>query len=99
MNDVTVLSRDTRILRVFKRKRIDTIPLMNKPLAGLAPVPTKTPVNKTGAEPVPVASKEALGWDPYEVWRTRVLLPQVVDQPAEARAVETNVKPFLARSA
>jgi hypothetical protein len=45
------------------------------------------------------ASKEALGWDPYEVWRTRVLLPQVVDQPAEARAIETNVKPFLARSA
>jgi hypothetical protein len=37
------------------------------------------------------------GWDPYEVWRTRVLAPRL--EPAADNRAETAVKPRLARSA
>jgi hypothetical protein len=40
----------------------------------------------------------ALGWDPFEVWRTRVLAPRLAESAAASR-VEPAVKPRLVRSA
>ena len=46
----------------------------------------------------PEPAKNTGGWDPYAVWRTRVLLPRIEDA-ATPRAVESNVKPLLRHSA
>ena len=61
--------------------------------AGRTPVPAQAPL--ANAVPTEPARNAAAGWDPYEVWRTRVLLPRVEDAAAAPRAVETNVKPLL----
>lgn len=39
------------------------------------------------------------GWDPYDVWRTRVLLVPTLPDHAVANRSDTAVKPFLVRSA
>jgi hypothetical protein len=52
-------------------------------------------VDAAPAEP----AKTAVGWDPYEVWRTRVLLPRIDDAAAAPHAVDKNVKPLRRQSA
>jgi hypothetical protein len=42
------------------------------------PVAERPPAAQETASNAP----EATGWDPYEVWRTRVLLPRLQDQAA-----------------
>jgi hypothetical protein len=44
------------------------------------------------------AERPASGWDPYEVWRTRVLLPRLEEKQL-AVAKEQPPDPLLARSA
>jgi hypothetical protein len=44
-------------------------------------MPGHTPENAPAPETVPTQSP--VGWDPYEVWRTRVLLPRQLRQSAE----------------
>jgi hypothetical protein len=58
--------------------------------AGRVPTPVQTSlVDEPPRTP-------AAGWDPYEVWRTRVLLPRAEEATAKPRAVgEPNVKPLL----
>lgn len=64
---------------------------MKKPqAAGRVPTPIQTSV----VDQPPGTS--AAGWDPYEVWRTRVLLPRAEEPAAKPRAVvEPKVKPLL----
>ena len=50
----------------------------------------------TSMAPAPTANA---GWDPYEVWRTRVLLPPVQEPAAKPRAVEAEVAPLLRQTA
>ena len=59
--------------------------------AGRTPAPAQAPlINDTPEEP----RSAAAGWDPYEVWRTRVLLPHADGATATPRPAETNVKPL-----
>jgi hypothetical protein len=46
----------------------------------------------------PALAESPSGWDPYEVWRTRVLLPRLEEQTVVARGGTTTVKPFLVRT-
>ena len=63
--------------------------------AGRMPAPIQAPlVNSTGSES---PKTSAAGWDPYEVWRTRVLLPAAPEP--KARAVDAEIKPLLRQSA
>jgi hypothetical protein len=39
------------------------------------------------------------GWDPFEVWRTRVLAPRLADQALAKHAEPAAAKPRLVRSA
>ena len=45
------------------------------------------------------ARKSPNGWDPYEVWRTRVLLPRLEEKQLTMERSDTLVKPFLVHSA
>ncbi|HZF29075.1 MAG TPA: hypothetical protein VE907_08170 [Gammaproteobacteria bacterium] len=65
--------------------------------AGRMPVPVQAPLINTAPKVEPPNAKA--GWDPYEVWRTRVLLPPVAGVAAQPLAVESNVKPLLRQSA
>ena len=58
------------------------------------PAPAQAPlaVNSTNGVPPPGPTA---GWDPYEVWRTRVLLPPVAEPSAKPRAVDAGLKPLL----
>ncbi|HEX5420934.1 MAG TPA: hypothetical protein VFY39_13115 [Gammaproteobacteria bacterium] len=38
-----------------------------------------------GAQAAPAQAAQNPGWDPYEVWRTRVLLPRLENREAENR--------------
>jgi hypothetical protein len=68
---------------------------MNTPkAAGRVAVPPKSHDAKP---PAAGAGSSEAGWDPYEVWRTRVLQPRNEPRAAETRA-ETSPKPFLVRS-
>jgi hypothetical protein len=68
---------------------------MNTPkAAGLLAVPHKAHGAKPSPDAVPTPQS---GWDPYEVWRTRVLQPRLEPRAAEARA-DASPKPFLVRS-
>ena len=52
---------------------------------------------ETSAEPVQ-AEASTPGWDPYEVWRTRVLQPRLTDKrPALPAAEHSSKRSFLAR--
>jgi hypothetical protein len=66
--------------------------------AGRMPAPVQAPlaVGSTNSESSKIP---AAGWDPYEVWRTRVLLPPVPEPIAKARAVDAELKPLLLQSA
>jgi hypothetical protein len=46
----------------------------------------------------PVLAESPSGWDAYEVWRTRVLLPRLEEQAGAARGGTTTVMPFLIRT-
>jgi hypothetical protein len=70
--------------------------MKNSTAAGRSPAPVPAPLVDTTPVELP---KSAGGWDPYEVWRTRVLLPRIEDATAAPRAVESNVKPLLRQSA
>ena len=75
--------------------------MKNPKAAGRLPVPSPAPVAIT-APISETARNTAAGWDPYEVWRTRVLLPRVEDDAATPRAVDVPVpggKPRLLKSA
>lgn len=37
----------------------------------------------------PAAPKPQSGWDPFEVWRTRVLLPRLAEERGDKAAVTT----------
>jgi hypothetical protein len=51
----------------------------------------------TSAQP-PKKEKEASGWDPFEIWRTRVLLPRLA-QVREEKTAGASVTPVkLVRS-
>ena len=43
---------------------------------------------------------ESAGWDPYEVWRTRVLLPRLQESAAaeQPKKAEPLMKPYLLRT-
>jgi hypothetical protein len=45
------------------------------------------------------SEKSPNGWDPYEVWRTRVLLPRLEEKLLVAERNDSPTKPFLVRSA
>jgi hypothetical protein len=47
------------------------------------------PLKPIVAEPAKPA--EPIGWDPYEVWRTRVLMPRLQDQTDPPIVVATRV--------
>jgi hypothetical protein len=65
-----------------------TLPATNKNLALLT----------TTSPATPSSQKQPSGWDPFEVWRTRVLLPRLADQ-REEKAAATPVPPVqLVRS-
>ena len=66
--------------------------------AGRMPAPVQAPlvVTSTTGE---LSKTPAAGWDPYEVWRTRVLLPPVSEASAKPRAVDAELKPLLLQSA
>lgn len=55
---------------------------------------TKTAARTAALIPVPIPAKTEIakeapgGWDPYEVWRTRVLLPRL-----EPRAAQSTDRP------
>jgi len=67
-------------------------------------IPTNAAKNAAlNAEP-PFARRETSqdslhGWDPYEVWRTRVLLPRLEEQRLADRPADNSILPFVARSA
>ena len=61
------------------------------------PVPVQAPL--ISAIPKAEAPNAKAGWDPYEVWRTRVLLPPVEQAAPRPLAVETNIQPLLRQSA
>jgi hypothetical protein len=67
--------------------------------AGRTPAPVAAPLVDAAPAAPPEPAKSAAGWDPYEVWRTRVLLPRIEDATATPRAAESNVKPLLRQSA
>ena len=66
--------------------------------AGRMPAPVQAPlvVNSTNSES---SKTQNAGWDPYEVWRTRVLLPPVPEPSVKPRAVDAEIKPLLRQSA
>jgi hypothetical protein len=43
-------------------------------------------IARTNDTPVSVPEKKATGWDPFEVWRTRVLLPRIAESTAATAA-------------
>jgi hypothetical protein len=43
-------------------------------------------------------SVRTVGWDPYEVWRTRVLLPRLQDSAPTPSPDPHGTKPYLLRS-
>jgi hypothetical protein len=45
-------------------------------------------IARTNDTPASAPEKKATGWDPFEVWRTRVLLPRIAESTA-ATAVKT----------
>jgi hypothetical protein len=47
-----------------------TLPATNKNLA----------LHTTTPSPTPAGQKPQVGWDPFEVWRTRVLLPRLAEE-------------------
>lgn len=62
------------------------------------PAPLQAPLAAPSGNSEPSKAPSA-GWDPYEVWRTRVLLPPVAEPSAKARAVDTELKALLRQSA
>ncbi len=46
----------------------------------------------------PAAQKPQLGWDPFEVWRTRVLLPRLAEERADKAATTPALSVKLVRS-
>ena len=45
------------------------------------------------------SEKSPNGWDPYEVWRTRVLLPRLEEKQLAIERNDSPTKPFLVWSA
>jgi hypothetical protein len=52
----------------------------------LAATTNKNLVLHATLAPAPAAPKTQSGWDPFEVWRTRVLLPRLAEQRDNAPA-------------
>jgi hypothetical protein len=52
----------------------------------LPAITNKNLVLHTTLAPTPAAQKPPSGWDPFEVWRTRVLLPRLTEQRDNAAA-------------
>ncbi len=65
-----------------------TLPATNKNLALLQTTPS----------PTPAAQKSPAGWDPLEVWRTRVLLPRLAEEREQKPAAASVVPVQLVRS-
>ena len=76
-------SNSTKKMTTTKAARIAEFPVKSsRPAAVVEPL-------KPIAEPAKPA--EPLGWDPYEVWRTRVLMPRLQDQAEPPIVVATRV--------
>ena len=71
---------------------------------------TSTPAARTPLTPLTPATDNDLavakpvspggpdGWDPYEVWRTRVLLPRLEAQAERSTTIQSaTIKPFPSR--
>jgi hypothetical protein len=65
-----------------------TLPATNKNLALLTTMPS----------PTSSSQEQPSGWDPFEVWRTRVLLPRLADEREEKAAVAPPPPVQLVRS-
>jgi hypothetical protein len=65
-----------------------TLPATNKNLVLHTMTPSSTPA----------AQKPPAGWDPFEVWRTRVLLPRLAEQREQKVAAATVSPVQLVRS-
>jgi hypothetical protein len=76
-----------RRLQAARRKELMTLPATNKNLVLHAAPQT------TSASP-----KQAAGWDPFEVWRTRVLLPRLAEERQEKAAAAPPAPVQLVRS-
>lgn len=89
MNYVTFLTQPAGILRgVLERYDEDCMTLATKKdLVLHNPTPT-TPASKNA---------EA-GWDPFEVWRTRVLLPRLAEAREEKAATTVAPVPLVRRT-
>ncbi len=94
---VMLVPRFSRILRIGDNtKKSAYFPRMNNSKAsGLAAVHVK-PHGGTKSGTAPAAATD-MGWDPFEVWRTRVLEQRREPRVAEARG-DSNAKPFLVRT-
>lgn len=68
-----------------------TLPATNKNLV----------LHTTTPSPTPAGQKPQSGWDPFEVWRTRVLLPRLAeereDKVVAAPALSVQPRPLVAR--
>jgi len=97
VNDVTVPSRRIRILRVHNAKTPWNIEerRMNTPKAAWTAAESVESHDRS-PERQDIAATST-GWDPYEVWRTRVLKPAAVSDSPAGKGDPLPL-PFLIRS-
>jgi hypothetical protein len=46
-------------------------------------------IARTSDAPPPATEKKHPGWDPFEVWRTRVLLPRIAESTAATPSLKS----------
>jgi len=55
-------------------------------------------IQTSTASSTPAAPKPQSGWDPFEVWRTRVLLPRLAEERTDKAAATPALSVKLVRS-
>lgn len=65
--------------------------------AGRLPAPVQA--SSAASAGVEASKTSTAGWDPYEVWRTRVLLAPAAEPGAKTRAIDADIKPLQRQSA
>ena len=60
-------------------------------------LPTKKNIVLHTAKP-PSSQSPKVGWDPFEVWRTRVLLPRLAEEREEKSATAPTPLPLARRT-
>ncbi len=82
-----ILRVDTALLSKRYNEDCMTLAATNKNLVPQTTTPSPTP-----------AAKPPSGWDPFEVWRTRVLLPRLAEERAEKAATTPALSVKLVRA-